>query len=331
MVEIRVENATSGSPSSRWAMVISINPGAPLGGSVTQYLLGDFNGTHFVPDDALTRFTDFAKDNYAGQFFYGIPESQDQVSIAWASNWQYTNRVPTAGDALGDGFRSVMTVARGHYLKELPRQGLTMVHYPVGLENVIDRELASNSSLGNGTLLVDYSGVESGAIYFEANVTGLSGGPSLAGTLNFTALSSVSGEQVSGGLIIPQDSVVWLNRGKTYGFDNPLFTDKFSYGALYNPDGDGSFRLSGIIDRSIIELYFNGGEAVGTSVFFPDSPLDTLILAARGLNETVQASVAVWALKSPWLDQANANDTVLGNVTTGGNSTSSAKRSMRLF
>ncbi|KAF3009591.1 hypothetical protein E8E13_006549 [Curvularia kusanoi] len=329
-VEIRVENATNGESNFRWAMMISINPGAPLGGSISQYLLGDFNGTHFVPDDAITRLTDFAKDNYAGQFFYGIPSDQDQISIAWASNWQYTNVVPTAGQVVGDGFRSVMTVPRGHYLKDLPRQGLTMVSYPVNLDKVIDRELAANSSLGNGTLFVDYSQVESGALYFEANITGLSGSDSLKGTFNFTALSSASGESVSGGMILPADSIVWLNRGKTNGFENPLFTDKFSYGALYNPNGDGAFRLSGIIDRSIIELFFNGGEAAATSVFFPTRPLDTLVLSARGLNETATASVAVWSLKASWMNQADSNDTVLGNVTTSGNSTLS-KRSMELF
>lgn len=347
MVEIRVDNATDGEPGSRWAMMISINPGAPLGGSITQYLLGDFNGTHFVPDDALTRLTDFAKDNYAGQFFYGIPADQDQISIAWASNWQYTNVVPTAGDAVGDGFRSAMSVARGHYLKDLPRQGLTMVQYPVNVESVIESELAANNSLGNSTLFVDYSQVESGALYFEANVTGLSSSSSLAGTLNFTLLSSVSGESVSGGMILPADSVVWLDRGKTTGFDNPMFTDKFSYGALYNPNGDGAFRLSGIVDRSILELFFNGGEAgmskcpesttlsadlflAATSIFFPTRPLDTLIIRTAGLNETVTASVAVWSLKAAWLDQADSNGTVLGNVTTGGNSTLS-RRSMKLF
>ena len=330
MVEIRVENATSNKPDSRWAMVISINPGAPLGGSVTQYFLGDFNGTHFVPDDALTRLTDFAKDNYAGQFFYGLPADQDQISMAWASNWQYTNVVPTAGQAVGDGFRSAMSVARRHYLKDLPRQGLTMISYPVNMDAVIDRELASNSSLGNGTLLVDYSQVESGAIYFEANITGLTSADSLDGMLNFTALSSVSGESVSGGLILPADSIVWLDRGKTNGFENPLFTDKFSYGALYNPNGDGAFRLSGIIDRSILELFFNGGEAAATSVFFPTRPLDTLILRTSGLNEIVTASLAVWSLKATWLDQADSNDTVFGNITTNSTSTSS-KRSMKLF
>jgi beta-fructofuranosidase len=181
-VEIRVESNNSNQPESRWAMMISINPGSPLGGSISQYALGDFNGTHFTPDDALTRLTDFAKDNYAGQFFYGIPSDQDQISMAWASNWQYTNVVPTAGDKIGDGFRSSMSVARGHFLKNLPRQGLTMVQYPVNVKAVIESELASNSSLGNGTVLVDYSQVESGALYFEANITGLTS-DSLAGTL----------------------------------------------------------------------------------------------------------------------------------------------------
>jgi beta-fructofuranosidase len=330
MVEIRVDNATDNEPQFRWAMVISINPGAPLGGSVTQYLLGDFNGTHFVPDDALTRLTDFAKDNYAGQFFYGIPADQDQISIAWASNWQYTNIVPTAGDQLGDGFRSAMSVARGHYLKKLPRQGLTMVQYPTNIDSVIESELASNNSLGNGTVFVDYSQVESGALYFEANITGISSSDTLAGTLNFTFLSSVSGESVSGGMSLPADSYVWLDRGKTNGFDNPLFTDKFSYGALYDPNGDGAFRLSGIVDRSIIELFFNGGEAAATSIFFPDQPLDTMIIKTVGLNQTVTASVAVWSLKATWLDQADSNGTVLGNVTTRGNHTVS-RGSAKLF
>lgn len=151
------------------------------------------------------------------------------------------------------------------------------------------------------------------------------------GISNFTFLSSISGETVSGGMILPGDSVVWLDRGKTNGFDHPLFTDKFSYGALYDPNGDGAFRISGIIDRSIIELFFNGGEAAATSIFFPTRPLDTMILKTAGLNNTVTASVAVWSLKATWLNQADSNDTVFGNVTIGGSNSTSSRRSMKLF
>lgn len=324
MVEIRVQDPAEGSPGSMYVMLISINPGAPLGGSITEYFVGTFNGTHFETVDSVVRLTDFAKDNYAGQFFYGIPSTGDQITMNWASNWQYTNVVPTAGDALGDGFRSVMTVPRGHYLKDLPRYGLSLISYPSDIMAVADLELASNNSLGNGTVFVDYSNVESGALYFEANITGLTSSESLDGSLNFTFSSSISGESLSGGTFISSGDV-WLDRGHTDGFSNPFFTDKFSATGLYN-EGDGAWRLSGIIDRSIIEIFLNGGELSATSVFFPTRPLDTMILRVAGLNETATASVAVWALKAAWLGQVDINGTVSGNATGGGNSTT--KRDM---
>jgi beta-fructofuranosidase len=235
MVEIPIEgNSTSGN-SSMYALLISINPGAPLGGSITEYFLGSFNGTHFDALDSTVKFTDFAKDNYAGQFFYGIAGSEDQITINWASNWQYTQVVPTAGDQLGDGFRSAMTVPRGHHIKELPRFGLSLISYPWNIMSIVESELASNNSLGNGTVLLDFSSVESGALYFEANITGLTTAASLAGSLNFTFSSSMSGESISGGTFISSGDV-WLDRGHTDGFSNPFFNDKFSATGLYNED-----------------------------------------------------------------------------------------------
>ncbi|KAF2845026.1 glycoside hydrolase family 32 protein [Plenodomus tracheiphilus IPT5] len=298
MVEIRVENPAEGAPDSMYVMLISINPGAPLGGSITEYFLGNFNGTHFEAVDSTVRLTDFAKDNYAGQFFYGIPSGDDQITLNWASNWQYTNVVPTAGNELGDGFRSVMTVPRAHYIKNLTRFGPSLISYPYNIMSIVESELASNSSLGNGTVLIDYSNVKSGALYFEANITGLTSGDSLDGALNFTFSSSVSGEAVSGGTFISSGDV-WLDRGRTDGFQSPYFNDKFSATGLYN-EADGAWRLSGIVDRSIIEIFLNGGELSATSVFFPTQTLDTM---------------------AAWLDQANVDGTVYGNVTEGSNST----------
>ncbi|KAI4709701.1 hypothetical protein J4E89_005717 [Alternaria sp. Ai002NY15] len=314
MVEMRVQNSTS--DESKYVMLISINPGAPLGGSITEYFVGNFNGTHFEADDARTRLTDFAKDNYAGQFFYGVPADEDQITLNWASNWQYTNVVPTAGEEVGDGFRSVMTVPRGHYLKDLPRQGLSLISYPSNIMSIVEEELASTEITSNGTAFVDYSTVESGALYFEVNVTGLTGGPSLAGSISFTFQSSVSGESISGGTFLSSGDV-WLDRGKTEAFQSPYFNDKFTATGLYD-DRQGSWKISGIIDRSIIEVFLNEGELGATAVFFPTQPLDMMMLRVAGLNETATASVGVWSLKAAWLNQADANGTVAGNTTEGG-------------
>ncbi|KAH8732070.1 glycosyl hydrolase [Phaeosphaeriaceae sp. PMI808] len=326
LVEIRVEgNSSTAQDESMYAMFISINPGAPLGGSITEYFLGKFNGTHFNALDSTVRLTDFSKDNYAGQFFYGIPTSKDQITLNWASNWQYTNEVPTAGEKLGDGFRSAMTVPRGHYLKELPRYGLSLISYPWNIMSIVDSELASNKSLGNSTIQLDYSHVKSGAIYFEANITGLTTAEALGGSIDFKFSSSASGENVSGGTFPGGD--VWLDRGHTNGFENPFFSDKFSATGLYN-EKEASWRLSGIIDRSIIEIFLNGGELSASSVFFPSRPLDTMTLKVSGLKSIATASVGVWALKAAWLDQADVSGTVYGNVTKSG---SAAIGSMKLM
>lgn len=211
-----------------------------------------------------------------------------------------------------------MTVPRGHYIKNLTRFGPSLISYPYNIMSIVESELASNSSLGNGTVLIDYSTVESGALYFEANITGLTNGDSLDGSLNFTFSSSVSGEAISGGTFISSGDV-WLDRGRTNGFQSPFFNDKFSATGLYN-EADGAWRLSGIVDRSIIEIFLNGGELSATSVFFPQQALDTMILRVTGLNSTATASVGVWALKAAWLGEANVNGTVYGNVTEGVNS-----------
>lgn len=83
-----IEMPMEGQDELVWLLALSINPGAPLGGSITEYFPGSFNGTNFEPFDGAARIADFAKDNYAGQWFSGIPSSERQVSMAWASNWQ---------------------------------------------------------------------------------------------------------------------------------------------------------------------------------------------------------------------------------------------------
>lgn len=312
MVPINIKGTSNTGDTSMYLMLISINPGGPLGGSVSEYFLGTFNGTHFAAVDSTVRLTDFSKDNYAGQFFYGLPEG-DQITLDWASNWQYTNIVPTAGEKLGDGFRSAMTVPRGHHLKDLPRHGLSLISYPYNIKTIIDSELALNSAFGNGVVQLDYSKVKSRALYFEANVTGLTSSDFLRGEINFVFSSSATNESITGGTSIGSGDV-YLDRGKTTGFENIFFTDKFSATGLYN-EKDAAWKISGIIDRSIIEIFLNEGELSATSTFFSIGPLDTMSLRITGIDSRATSSVGVWALKAAWLDQADPDGNVHGNST----------------
>ena len=286
-----------------YILAISINPGAPLGGSIQQYFPGSFNGTHFSPYDYALRLTDFAKDNYAGQFFYGIPESSPQISIAWASNWQYTNEVPTGPR---ENFRSVMSLPRRQVLANTTRMTYSLLSYPIDVEflHTTAEPLAQAANLSNSSLTTDYGRkVPSGAVYFSLNATNIPLKNS-SGTANFTFLSSVTGESIRGGFNFGGDTPFWINRGGIRGFDNPYFTDKFGTNSLINPD-TRTFRLLGIIDRSILEIFLENGVKAATVVFYPEDRLDTLTLSTGNLNDDVSVSANIWGLKSTWDHEAS--------------------------
>ena len=292
MVQIPMQ----GSNETMYLLYISINPGAPLGGSITQYFPGTFNGTVFSPVDSATRLLDFAKDDYAGQFSYGTPAGSDPISIAWANNWQYAQVVPT-GDI--EGWRSTMALPVVNHLANISRVGYDLIQQPYHLSSVYNASLATKSSLINKTLLVDFSTFESGSIYFDMNITNIT-----TGTANFTFLSSISLESISGGVVTTGD--FWLDRGKIRGFDNPFFTDKFSQSTLLG-SAEPSIRVEVVIDRSILEVFLNGGQSRGTSVFYPLEKLDTLLVRTDGLNIGANVAVDVWALEDAWVGSKSNN------------------------
>ncbi|KAG7005833.1 invertase 2 [Physcia stellaris] len=290
-----------------WMLAISINPGAPLGGSITQYFPGTFNGTHFTPSDSAARIADFGKDNYAGQWFYGIPATEPQVSIAWASNWQYSQVVPTGPL---EGFRSAMSLPRLNVLANTTRGPYTLVSIPYDLSGLY----TTPYSLANTTT------ANSSPQHHQhppANTTG---------TANFTFLSSVTGESVRGGLYLGGDTPFFLNRGYVRGFENPFFTDKFSVTNLVDTD-TRSARVEVVIDRSVVEVFLDGGVRSATATFFPTGGLDTVIVATAGLNQGVGVQVGVWGLESAWAAEVEGGMGEMGNVT--GNATMVAGQRVR--
>nr|AFO84001.1 inulinase [Papiliotrema aurea] len=278
-----------------WIMLISINPGAPLGGSISEYFPGTFDGYTFTPYDGAARISDFAKDNYAEQYFFGTDPSE-AISIAWASNWQYTNVVPT-GD---EGWRSAMSLPRYNYLTKVERTGWEMGSLPYKqLDAVKGRQFSYDQDFGNNSVTIDYSNVTSGAMYFSANITLPEGGVlDATSTLNLT-FSSSAGDRLRAGYIFGGSNagVGWIDRRYTlgYGEDDPLFTDRFSVAGVALAK-----RIEGVIDRSIFEMFIDDGAFSGTSVFFPQEPLNNLTVQTGGMPEGSRIEIAVWELDSAW-------------------------------
>ncbi|KAI1632514.1 glycosyl hydrolase [Biscogniauxia mediterranea] len=330
LVKMPVRDRASGAVlGEKYVLSISVQPGAPLGGSITEYFAGDFNGTHFAPLDGATRLTDFAKDNYAAQYFYGTADGANPVSLGWASNWQYAQQVPT-GER--EGWRSAMTLPRENYLTQAPRVGLVMASAIYDISPVLeDGEALAEQTLagGDGSVVVDYAGVASGAVLVDVGVTGINTTLVTAyTTLNLSLSSPASGEALQSGFYFGGDTPFFVNRGLVRGFDNVFFTDKFSAADVYSSDPSAlaSWRMQAVVDRSIFEVFVDGGLHAGTVLFYPTQPLSLLTVAARDLPEGAQVSVSVRALKSAWAEYEDESGIVAGNATETANST--AKRHM---
>jgi sucrose-6-phosphate hydrolase SacC (GH32 family) len=98
--------------ASRWVMVVSVQTGAPAGGSGTQYFVGDFDGTVFTADPVTsgeTTWVDHGADHYAAVSFSGLPD-HERTAIGWMSNWAYAHEVPARL------FRGSMSVPRRYTL-----------------------------------------------------------------------------------------------------------------------------------------------------------------------------------------------------------------------
>ena len=94
-----------GTDKQKWLLICNINPGGPYGGSATQYFVGNFDGHKFTCEHQDTRWMDYGKDHYATVTFDNAPDGR-HIALAWMSNWQYANQVPTKQ------FRSANSVPR---------------------------------------------------------------------------------------------------------------------------------------------------------------------------------------------------------------------------
>ena len=218
-----------------WVLICNINPGGPFGGSATQYFVGQFDGHKFTCESMpkVTKWLDYGKDHYATVSFYNAPENR-HVVLAWMSNWQYANQVPTKQ------FRSANSIPRDLDLFEYNGQtycGVTPSKEMLALRGKTGKELPKT-----GELLIDLKG--STEIIFSNSV----------------------GEQV----VMEYDAVkntFSMDRSRTYASFSEAFPCKTvapTYGAVK--------QLRIFIDNCSIEAFDAEGRMAMTNLVFPTEP-----------------------------------------------------------
>lgn len=134
-------------------------------------------------------------------------------------------------------------------------------------------------------------------------------------TLNVSFVSPQSGEVLQSGYYFGGGQPFFVDRGLVHGLDNFFFTDPFSVADVWNTMA-GTWRVQAVIDRSVLEVFDDGGAPRGYRLVLTRPAVLTLgHLATADVSAGVQVRVTIWSVQSAWVAYENGQGTVVGNVT----------------
>lgn len=271
-----------GSGRQKWVLLCNLNPGGVYGGSATQYFVGDFDGRTFTCDSKpeVTKWMDWGKDHYAAVSWSDAPQGR-RTAIAWMSNWQYANTVPTKQ------YRSANSLPRELSLYDGGDGQLYLACTPSPEVESLRGARPAKSSFTARKKPVSRK--------LPAANDGICEVDLLLGTGNadsvFITLSNDLGERVT---------MAYDLAGRTFSMDRTRsgLTDfSIDFPATTSaPAPDGSFqRLRLFIDRCSIEAFEGDGRFAMTNLVFPTKPYDTISVSTDGGRCHVR-ELTVWPL-----------------------------------
>ena len=235
----------AGTDKDKWMLICNINPGGPFGGSATQYFIGEFDGHTFTCEDepSETKWMDYGKDHYATVTFSNAPEGRN-VAIAWMSNWQYANQVPTKQ------YRSANSIARDLGLFEYNGETYCSVSPAKEMDAVRGARLSAPTEACE--IVVTLKG--------DAQIT----------------LRNAKGERV---VMTYDDEEETFDMDRRRS-GNVSFSDAFPV-ATSSPTYGKVRQLRIFVDRCSIEAFDGDGKMCMTNLVFPTVPYDRLTIKGK--------------------------------------------------
>ena len=292
--KLRIE----GEDREKWVLLVSINPGAPNGGSGTQYFVGDFDGKTFTNSQypERTSWLDYGRDNYAGVTWSDIPEEDGRrLFIGWMSNWDYAQVVPT------EEWRSAMTLPRSLHLKRNDQTGVYSVESrPVKeLESLeSDKiEMKYNAKVGkNNVYRFDQRNDKQFQLPYKLEVT-FDLSESSSKYFGVRLDNPETGDVYELGF---KDGRLFSDRTKSGNTDfEERFAKEIHYTQTRNISDDQKVELEVFFDHSSVEIFVNNGEFSMTELYFPKQGyMRGLIFSKEG--EVTFNGLTTTSLKSIW-------------------------------
>lgn len=260
------ELPVEGTNEKKWVLLCSLGDG-PFGDSATQYFVGSFNGKEFVNESpSKTKWMDWGKDHYATVTWSDAPDNR-RIAIAWMSNWQYANDVPTSQ------YRSPNSVPRD--LSLFTVDGETYLQSAPSPELLKLRDISKKRSFKvNGTRTIkDMIAGNEGAYEIELTIEN-----QYADVIGFR-LYNDKGEEVDMQYDMKEKKFS-MDRRKSgdVGFNEnfPMLT----WTAIES--GKDELKLRLFVDKSSVEAFGDGGRFVMTNQVFPSEPYTHIDFYSKG-------------------------------------------------
>jgi fructan beta-fructosidase len=276
---ITFKDAASSKEQKKWVLISSMNPGAPNGGSGTQYFVGDFDGKNFKLDPDFKKnvengkavWLDYGRDNYAGVTWSDVPKSDGRrLFMGWMSNWDYATIVPT------QKWRSATTLPRALFLRKTS-EGLRIFSQPVReLEKLRDKSFfIENQEVVSDFEVSKQWKISSSTIEMDLEIEYAMGDK----TEFSVVLSNAKNEEFRVGFDADKNEF-FSDRTKSGG---PVFSSKFATKRDTAPRKkiSNSVRIHLFFDVASCELFADDGETCMTDIFFPSEDFTNITLSAR--------------------------------------------------
>ena len=266
------ELPVAGTSQKKWVLIVNINPGGPFGGSATQYFVGSFDGHKFVNESPkATKWMDFGKDHYATVTWSNAPQNR-VIALAWMSNWQYANEVPTMQ------YRSSNSVPRD--LRLFVKDGetyLQSVPSPELLALRKDKVMSKSFSVGKAYTIDQLMSDNKGTYEITMTVR-----QKKQGNLSMRLMNE-QGEEIEYSLDMAKRELTCIrDKSGVAGFSKDFITP-----TVTQVDG-GDLQLRFLVDRSSVEAFVNDGRFVMTNLVFPHTPYNKVMFSATGGSVSVK-------------------------------------------
>ena len=271
----------NGSQEEKWVLLVSINPGAPNGGSATQYFVGDFDGKSFTTSQKETKWVDYGTDNYAGVTYNDAPNG-DRIFIGWMSNWNYARNTPTTN------WRSAMTLPRTLSLAKI-KEDYVLQSQPVEQFNKLLTTDFSKEKIeikkGEKKTFV-YSNLNQSQIKFQSQNKDL---------------KLVFSNEANDSLVLHYNAKKQLFSIDRRHSGKVNFEKSFGEKIHTTPTPNlisKSIDFQVILDWSSIEVFLNGGVYTFTEQIFPNQPYTKLSILSIDNQEikklTIDSVKKIW-------------------------------------